>query len=299
MKLTYSNVKSGMNMYVSFLIMIITGIILLSLMIIFYKELNDNLPSIKISEQQESIIGYWALPMVGSVFAIGFIAMAVIEFIKPFIRKQFYKAHFENWLQIPHKTAVSNRLKKYEVEIKNTLNSKKTFIELTIAGDTNLLYKLPVENLCGQLNNAAEMIIANPRKYPLLLLSLFGSNLDHLKYLDENIDIFNQSGEGDFINSRNRIAHLIQRNIDRLQISLSLKWKYLLKSYSIIFSIAVAIIGVAVFNQSTSMDSSTILLCLASTSSPTELNWAKYCIVQAFMDHDNMPKMSSKLLLEI
>ncbi len=258
MKLTYSNVKSGMNMYVSFLIMIITGIILLSLMIIFYKELNDNLPSIKISEQQESIIGYWALPMVGSVFAIGFIAMAVIEFIKPFIRKQFYKAHFENWLQIPHKTAVSNRLKKYEVEIKNTLNSKKTFIELTIAGDTNLLYKLPVENLCGQLNNAAEMIIANPRKYPLLLLSLFGSNLDHLKYLDENIDIFNQSGEGDFINSRNRIAHLIQRNIDRLQISLSLKWKYLLKSYSIIFSIAVAIIGVAVFNQSTSMDSSTI-----------------------------------------
>ncbi len=141
----------------------------------------------------------------------------------------------------------------------NLAQAKTDLVHLTTAGDADSFYALPIEQLCGQINAATQVILDYPPRHWDLLRCLASqckpADLAAINPPDPAIlaglkallrkpaieltdDQHNQVDE--FLAARNRVSHQIQRAVDALQISVGFRWKFWMQLISILASAALA-----------------------------------------------------------
>jgi hypothetical protein len=162
--------------------------------------------------------------------------MAIIETAKNAtpIRRWFQQDYLERW--------INERAKNAKV-VEDDPNSKFTekpkagkaitdLIKLATAGDAHAFYSLPIDQMCGQANAAAQAIMDYPDEYPDLLRCLAGlAELSDIMAVIELPPIPNPDSTR-IANSSEPRAHVtsqIQRSLDGFQISAADRWQTILQ----------------------------------------------------------------------
>jgi hypothetical protein len=192
--------------------------------------------------------------------------MALIQLLKDLlpIRREFQKAWIRQWLKRKHAFIYLER------PTGHYLNAERELVQLATDGDSNAFYSLPIEQLCGQMNAAAQSVLDHPRDYPSLLLCLASQAApadidllfsgpppppprprDGVPTTDQQPvdDTVQREMLQDFVDARNRVTHQVQRAIDALQLSAGSRWKLSIQIGSIILSGGLAVLGVSLFGD--------------------------------------------------
>jgi hypothetical protein len=158
------------------------------------------------------------------------------------------RIHSEEIPSSPDKLAPDKRIDVDDVE--------QDIVHLAVDGDQKALYDLAIEQLCGQLNAAMQMVIDYPNRHlPLLLVAASAASTGDLEsILGRTRSQFDQAGaiaetpqtKITYADSRNRVSHQIQRSIDGFQIAAAFRWKWLLQLASFAISALLAAVALAV-----------------------------------------------------
>jgi hypothetical protein len=133
--------------------------------------------------------------------------------------------------------------------------AERDLFKLATDGDDKALYDLPIEQLCGQINAAAQVVLDRPADHPDLMLCLASvadpvdiarvmfppAEAKAARPLDDDEA---RRRHDSFVDARTRVTHQVQRAIDALQISAGFRWKFGLQVISIVLSGVIAAIGV-------------------------------------------------------
>jgi len=195
-----------------------------------------------------------AVPFGTAMAAIGVVTMAFIQTIKDMlpVRRWFQRYFVQNWLKRGFSTP--------EAAFDALMSSERDLIKLTAAGDVDAFYDLATEQLCGQINAAAQILVEYPSRYRSLLDCLAaGADPEDIAklvsppdFVSLDRDALSQGQQKEVtavFDARNRLSHYIQRNIDALQISMGFRWKFLLQIVSFAISFAIAFFGVFQINR--------------------------------------------------
>lgn len=133
-------------------------------------------------------------------------------------------------------------------------------LRLATAGDRMAFYDLPIEQVCGQMNTAAQVVLDYPARYPGLLkcLASLSSAEDRemvssfefallrdkgpLRTADEERRFKEVSQQ--VMDARSRVANQIHRSIDAFQISVGYRWRWYLQIASFLISFAITVLAV-------------------------------------------------------
>jgi hypothetical protein len=133
-------------------------------------------------------------------------------------------------------------------------------LRLATAGDRAAFYDLPIEQLCGQMNAAAQVVLDYPARYPGLLkcLASLSSPEDRemvssfefallrdkgpLRMADEERRFKEVSQQ--VMDARSRVSNQIHRSIDAFQISVGYRWKWYLQIASFLISFTITVVAV-------------------------------------------------------
>ncbi|MCX6829894.1 MAG: hypothetical protein NT002_11530 [candidate division Zixibacteria bacterium] len=175
------------------------------------------------------------LPYAINACAIGVIVMAIIQLFKVSVRSIFHSFSVHKWL---HGGGLCNR---NNIEGPRNCHIFDNLISLSTSGNAKSLFKLPLEQLCGQIATAAQVALSYPDKNEELLFAFVGSDEQSKASVEKYIELKKSplSTEGNqdaLIESRNRVGHAIQRNIDSLQVSVGYRWRFYLKLAAIVLS---------------------------------------------------------------
>jgi hypothetical protein len=173
------------------------------------------------------------LPFLGAICGIGTLAMAIIETAKNAtpIRLWFQEAYLRQWFGTRAAMApVDKGAAPNSVFVKppNVPRAISDLIKLATAGDAHAFYSLPIDQLCGQANAAAQAIMDYPDEYPDLLRCLAAlaelSDLATVVALPpipnpDPVRIANSS------EARAHVSSQVQRSLDGFQISVADRWQ--------------------------------------------------------------------------
>jgi hypothetical protein len=175
--------------------------------------------------------------------AIGVVTMAMIQTVKDLlpVRRWFQRNFLRKWLG---------------GSSKNIDECENDLVKLATAGDIDAFYDLAIEQLCGQMNVAAQIVIEYPKLHEALLRCLAKdadpADIDAVLHPPDYISLERntltreqQENVTKVFDARNRLTHQIQRNIDALQISMGFRWKLWLQIASFVISFVLAFIAVA------------------------------------------------------
>ena len=215
-----------------------------------------------------------------AIAAVGVLSMAIIQTIKDMlpVRNWFQQFFVRRWIQ---QKANDSRnatvpwlegggLEWFMQEEKRTdpradtakfrsgpdwAVAERDLFRLATDGDDKALYDLPIEQLCGQINAAAQVVLDRPSDHPDLILCLASvadpvdiarvmfppAEAKAARPLDEDEA---RRRHDSFVDARTRVTHQVQRAIDALQITAGFRWKFGLQVISIVMSGVIAAIGV-------------------------------------------------------
>jgi hypothetical protein len=133
-------------------------------------------------------------------------------------------------------------------------------LRLATAGDRAAFYDLPIEQVCGQMNAAAQVVLDYPARYPGLLkcLASLSSPEDRQQVSSTEFASLREKGslrtadeEKRFkelsqrvMDARSRVANQTHRSIDAFQISVGYRWRWYLQIASFLISFAITVIAV-------------------------------------------------------
>src|SRR5215469_9393008 len=111
---------------------------------------------------------HWILIIILPLIGIAALTMALIQTAKNMLplRQWFQRNSVNSWLAVRAHTARS-ATPAIDVE-----QAKTDLVHLTTAGDSAALYSLPIEQLCGQINAATQIILDYPAHHWDLLRCL-------------------------------------------------------------------------------------------------------------------------------
>lgn len=217
--------------------------------------------------------------------AIGVLSMAIIQTVKDMlpIRNWFQQSFVLEWLKKKAKQAHDKTTRwmtqgglawfdsernrtsppadnKYFVQSPRAGDAQTDMFKLATDGDAKALYDLPIEQLCGQLNSAAQMVLDRPVDHPDLLRCLASAadavDVARVMFPPVEAKAARPADAGDaqqrhdaYVDARTRVTHQIQRAIDALQIRAGFRWKFYLQLASIVISGILAGAGVAIFGS--------------------------------------------------
>lgn len=186
-------------------------------------------------------------PFFTSVAAVGVLTMAIIQTAKDLfpIRQKYQRCRVRRWLS--EKNAVSAG------------EAEEDLVRMATDGDRKALYDLPVEQLCGQISAASQLLMDNPSGHENLFRAVASSAAPQdIQLLLSPPDVVREprnelKGEDlelydSYVDARNRMAHQIQRAIDGLQIAIGFRWKFYLQFTSIVLSAVIAGFAVWLFS---------------------------------------------------
>jgi hypothetical protein len=198
-----------------------------------------------------------AYPFFTAALAVGLLSMALIQVLKELVPVRRWFQHHWLWQWLEQRRDLSgNRGQLPSVE-----EVEKEIVQLATDGDSHAFYNLPIEQLCGQLNAAAQAVLDHPKEHEALLryLAAKANPADIDQVLGCSAKFREQSGatlEGpertaftECVDARNRVAHQVQRAIDALQLSGGDRWKLWIQIFSITLSGIIAAIGVSIFGE--------------------------------------------------
>jgi hypothetical protein len=193
-----------------------------------------------------------AWPFAVTIVVIAVFSTALIQTVKDLlpVRRWFQQSFVRKWLSARAKESTRRRHTNL-----NVTDAEKDLIHLATGGDVAAFYDLETEQLCGQMNSAAQIVLAYAARHPNLLpcLAPEAAPADI-----ENVMSVPESGAAEtsqltaeqskavtaLLDARNRVAHQVQRGIDALQISMSFRWKLILQIAAYILCFAIPFAGV-------------------------------------------------------
>jgi hypothetical protein len=229
------------------------------------------------------LLTHWILVIVLPLAGIGALSMALLQTAKNLLplRLWFQRHHVERWLaQRATQALAFARAAASSPAAPNTFavtpasaaQAQTDLVHLATAGDSDALYSLPIEQLCGQINAATQVLLDYPSLHWNLLRCLASeaqpSDLALINPPDPaahaarkmllrkpavTLTDAEHNQVDDYIAARNRVSHQIQRAVDALQISVSFRWKFWMQLASILLSaalgVATLLIGNAYFDM--------------------------------------------------
>jgi len=233
--------------------------------------INDQAAAI---EKFVEAVSNYAYPFVKAIAAVGVLSMAVLQTLKDMfpLRNWFQQYYVHRWMKqkswdarlasTEWMTMSEAGLAWFKVERERTdpaaeskyflvspsvAKAEKDVFKLATDGDDKALYDLPIEQLCGQLNSAAQMVLDRPIDHPDLYLCLAAMadpvDVARVMFPPKEAKAARPLNEGDaqtrhdsYVDSRTRVTHQIQRAIDALQIAAGFRWKFWMQLASIVLS---------------------------------------------------------------
>jgi hypothetical protein len=194
--------------------------------------------------------------------AIGVAAMALIQAAKDVlpIRKWFQRMRLEKWMAEGAREAEARFGATLTDSTGVGINARrawKDLVALSVDGDESALLDLQIEQLCGQMSAAFQMVLDYPKQYRdlLLIAGSFATPADMNEILNTDRTKIAR-GEGPatpeqvrWADARNRVTHQLQRAVDGFQIATGYRWTYWMKVASFIVSGILAAIAVATKGQ--------------------------------------------------
>jgi hypothetical protein len=186
------------------------------------------------------------LPFATAMAAVGALSMAFIQTLKDMfpIRRAFQKKFLGDWLASKSKAADGSGSQRTD-----SFAAERDLIRLATASDRDAFYDLATEQLCGQINSAAQVIIEFPHKHRDLFLCLTAVAEP------EDVALMLRVSEHpppppvpqDVIDAKGRVIHAVQRAIDGFQIAIAFRWKFWLQiaSFFLSFSIVVTALWIS------------------------------------------------------
>lgn len=231
---------------------------------------------------------YLILPLIG----IAALSMAIIQTAKNMFRLRYWfqRAHVESWLAGRAASAPAPQTAGAAQLTADPVPAKEHLLRLAASGDAHALYSLPIEQLCGQINASTQILLDYPKLHWSLLNTLaskaHGEDLDTIRTTDqEKLKEFsrttpaesaqfrdpayaaNRKQLADYVEARNRISHQIQRSVDSLQISVSLRWKFWMQLASILISAFLGFIALVIVGHPLNTPSAATFILLSAVFS--------------------------------
>lgn len=217
------------------------------------------------------LLTHWILVIVLPLAGIGALSMALLQTAKNLLplRLWFQRRHVQNWLA--HRAAASVAFAPAKAAaaapVSVVAQAKTDLVHLATAGDADALYFLPIEQLCGQINAATQVLLDYPSLHWNLLRCLASeaqpSDLALINPPDPaahaarkmllrkpavTLTDAEHNQVDDYVAARNRVSHQIQRAVDALQISVSFRWKFWMQLASILLSAALGVTTLLIGN---------------------------------------------------
>ena len=221
----------------------------------------------------EALLGFvnriakYALPIATAMAAVGVLSMAVIQAIKDTspVRHAFQKRFLRRWLLRRTENKFGSkgihglrdplrRLPPGAPGLAQVSTAEEDLVRLATGGDDMAFYDLAIEQLCGQMNAAAQLALEYPQRHKELLSLLAAQAKPEDLSLVLNPPPFEPGKEadpkvGEYRDARNRVSHHIQRSIDGLQIAAGFRWKFYLQIVSFIASFLIAFMALLMSSQ--------------------------------------------------
>jgi len=224
----------------------------------------------------------WIWPIAVSMAAVGTLAMALIQTAKDLLgaRRRFQITYLRKWLEEkansfhvrakefrpvndyleglgawPEKEGLLKEKDVFQVDPKR---AEKDMIELATSGDHHAFYDLPIEQLAGQMNAAAQAALNYPKAHRDLLwcLAHLAEPQDILLVLAPPRRLLEPARRAlnddekqlvdEFVAARNRLTHQVQRAIDGLQIAAGAAWKRRMQVWSMGLSAVLGVLALRV-----------------------------------------------------
>ena len=183
-----------------------------------------------------------AANLAAAMAAIGVLSMAILQTLKDMlpVRNRFQQWWLKRWF-----IDRAAKAKAIGVVEPNIIKAEKDLVRLATAGDRAAFYDLAIEQMCGQMNAAAQVVLEYPADHDDLLRCLAAladkNDLDVLldKTVREKVAPKTQAQ----VDARTRVIHQVQRSIDGFQISAGFRWKWILQVVSFAISFALIFVG--------------------------------------------------------
>lgn len=185
-----------------------------------------------------------AMPFATAMAAIGVLSMAIIQTLKDMLplRNIFQRRYLIKWLR-----QKANEAKAIEGSTPEAATAESDLIRLATAGDRKAFYDLPIEQLCGQMNAALQVVFDYPHEHKDLLHCLAAhSSPDDIRLLitpRSSADV--KTKEQNQIDARTRVMHQVQRALDGFQIAVGYRWKLYLQIAAFSLSYLLTVIGLS------------------------------------------------------
>jgi hypothetical protein len=200
-----------------------------------------------------------AFPAATAMAAVGVLSMTLIQAVKDSspIRSAFQRRFLAEWLR----RRASHRFSSKGITgLRMPPNGPPPEVEhdlvrLATGGDDAAFYDLPVEQMCGQISAASQIVLEFPQRHQPLFGVLAAQALQDDVRAVLNPPVAADEGGAEltaYRDARNRVTHHIQRSIDALQIALTFRWKFYLQLLSFGTSFLIAAAGIAVMHDGAS-----------------------------------------------
>ncbi len=195
----------------------------------------------------QNVAASWSAYLSGIV-ALGVLSMAVLQTVKDLlpIRRLYQQRFLRRWLAAKGGAGV------------DVPAVERDLIALATDGDRDAFYDLPIEQLCGQMSAAAQVVLDYPASHPALLRCLSsqapGPAVDRLVNMKTSLrqafETLKSSpspqarAELDELgDAKARVMHQIQRSIDALQITAAYRWKLGFQLAAFVLSCGIAFLA--------------------------------------------------------
>jgi hypothetical protein len=208
-------------------------------------------------------VGGWAAAMLQAVASIAFMTMSLVQLGKELLplRAVLHRRLLQRWL-----AGTLRYTRDFDSQSRLSLEPDGMLRYLFRQSAQREILGLPSEQLCGQLNAALELALAERSERDIAIVRAIIAPFDSReidRYL-EGLQSGETSGEEDQ-SKRTRVVLMVQRRMDALQIRLAGEWRRALRGASVLVSFAIATVGVLLFSPLTL--SAAGFVCLASVFS--------------------------------
>lgn len=194
-----------------------------------------------------------AIPFLTAMAAVGVLTMALIQTVKDLlpVRRWFQRDYVRKWLAF----RAAEASKRHAEPRVDTARAENDMVRLATNGDAHCFYDLPIEQLCGQLNAAANLVLDYPKRHRDLLLCLtsladardLSTVVDSAEQTQADLQTLQREDPKAFqvlVDARARLMAQVQRSIDGLQIAAGYRWKLYLQISAFSLSYIITMIAV-------------------------------------------------------
>lgn len=185
-------------------------------------------------------IGDWAdSNVVLTLSGLGVLSLALIQALKDLtpVRRWFQKWWIQHWFATRANDFNDELRSTRKLSHSNYETALQQLFELATGGAINAFYDLPSDQLVAQMNAAAQVTLDYPSHrhyYHLLTVIAQGADPVDIQIVQSvpsarAVLAVNKSLPSNYSDARTRVSHIIQRNLDGLQIAMSDRWQFCLQ----------------------------------------------------------------------